>query len=163
MAALKKGMEQAGLSQDALQLVEDTSRDSANQLMQARGLVDLLIPRGGAGLIRACVDNATVPVLETGTGICHIYVDKDADQDKALNILENAKCSRPSVCNAAEVCLVHRDIAKEFLPKFHKRIVEDRAKAGLHRCSCAWTRPPSPSSPGRRRGSGTLTRSFWTM
>ena len=100
VAALKKGMEQAGLSQDALQLGEDTSRDSANQLMQARGLVDLLIPRGGAGLIRACVDNATVPVLETGTGICHIYVDKDADQDKALNILENAKCSRPSVCNA---------------------------------------------------------------
>ena len=132
VSALKQGMEQAGLLRDALQLVEDTSRDSANQLMQARGLVDLLIPRGGAGLIRACVDNATVPVLETGTGICHIYVDRDADQTMALDILENAKCSRPSVCNAAEVCLVHRDIAKEFLPKFQKRMVEDRAAAGLH-------------------------------
>ena len=130
VSALKQGMEQAGLPRDALQLVEDTSRDSANQLMQARGLVDLLIPRGGAGLIRACVDNATVPVLETGTGICHIYVDRDADQTMALDILENAKCSRPSVCNAAEVCLVHRDIAKEFLPKFQKRMVEDRAAAG---------------------------------
>ncbi len=128
--ALKEGLTSAGLPAGALGLVEDTSRASANELMTASGYVDLLIPRGGAGLIRACVENATVPVIETGTGICHIYVDKDADQDMALDILENAKCSRPSVCNAAEVCLVHRDIAAEFLPKFRKRMVDDRAAAG---------------------------------
>ena len=128
--ALKEGLTSAGLPADALGLVEDTSRASANELMTASGYVDLLIPRGGAGLIRACVDNATVPVIETGTGICHIYVDRDADQDTALDILENAKCSRPSVCNAAEVCLVHRDIAAEFLPRFKKRMADDRAAAG---------------------------------
>ena len=93
--------------------------------------MDLLIPRGGAGLIRACVDNATVPVLETGTGICHIYVDRAADLDMALDILENAKCSRPSVCNAAEVCLVHKDVAEEFLPRMKQRLVDDRAAQGL--------------------------------
>lgn len=129
--ALKEGLSSAGLPQEALQLVEDTSRQSANELMCARGFVDLLIPRGGAGLIRACVDNATVPVLETGTGICHIYVDKKADQDMALDILENAKCSRPSVCNAAEVCLVHQDIAEEFLPRFRERMTVGRAARGL--------------------------------
>ena len=128
--ALKQGLEQAGLPADALQLVEDTTRVSASELMTARGYVDLLIPRGGKGLIRACVDNATVPVLETGTGICHIYVDKDADQNMALDILENAKCSRPSVCNACEVCLVHEDIAGEFLPKLKARLVDDRAAEG---------------------------------
>ncbi len=126
VAALKEGMSGAGLPADALQLVEDTSRASANELMAARGLVDLLIPRGGAGLIRACVDSAAVPVLETGTGICHIYVDKDADQEMALDIIENAKCSRPSVCNAAEVCLVHRDIAGEFLPRLKDRLEHNR-------------------------------------
>ncbi len=126
VAALKEGLSAAGLPHDALQLVEDTTRTSANELMQARGLVDLLIPRGGAGLIRACVDNAAVPVLETGTGICHIYVDRDADQDMALDIIENAKCSRPSVCNAAEVCLVHRDVAGEFLPKLKDRLAHNR-------------------------------------
>ena len=126
VAALKEGLSTAGLSPDALQLVEDTSRASANELMAARGLVDLLIPRGGAGLIRACVDNAAVPVLETGTGICHIYVDRDADQGMALDIIENAKCSRPSVCNAAEVCLVHRDVAGEFLPKLKDRLAHNR-------------------------------------
>ena len=126
VAALKEGLSAAGLPHDALQLVEDTTRASANELMQARGLVDLLIPRGGAGLIRACVDNAAVPVLETGTGICHIYVDRDADQDMALDIIENAKCSRPSVCNAAEVCLVHRDVAGEFLPKLKDRLEHNR-------------------------------------
>ena len=129
--ALRMGLGQAGLPEDAVQLVEDTTRQSANELMAARGLVDLLIPRGGAGLIRACVENAAVPVIETGTGICHIYVDRAADQDMALAIVENAKCSRPSVCNAAEVCLVHRDIAPEFLPALRRRLVEDRAKAGL--------------------------------
>ena len=126
VAALKEGLSAAGLPHDALQLVEDTTRASANELMQARGLVDLLIPRGGAGLIRACVDNAAVPVLETGTGICHVYVDAFADLDMALDIVENAKCSRPSVCNAAEVCLVHRDVAGEFLPKLKDRLEHNR-------------------------------------
>ena len=124
--ALREGLAAAGLSPDVLQLVEDTSRTSANELMAARGLVDLLIPRGGAGLIRACVDNAAVPVLETGTGICHIYVDAFADLDMALDIVENAKCSRPSVCNAAEVCLVHREVAGEFLPKLKDRLEHNR-------------------------------------
>ena len=131
VAALKEGLAQAGLPADALQLVEDTSRASANELMAARGLIDLLIPRGGAGLIRACVDNAAVPVLETGTGICHIYVDGAADQTMALNIVENAKCSRPSVCNAAEVCLVDRSIAPEFLPRLKQRLVDDRSAKAL--------------------------------
>ena len=127
---LKRGLERAGLPADALALVEDTSRTSANELMCASGYVDLLIPRGGAGLIRACVDNATVPVIETGTGICHIYVDKQADIAMALDIVTNAKCSRPSVCNAAEVCLVHKDIAPEFLPLFRQRLVDQRKAAG---------------------------------
>ena len=131
VAALKTGLTAAGLPADALMLVEDTSRESARELMRARGYVDLLIPRGGAGLIRACVEEAQVPVIETGTGICHIYVDREADQDMALSILENAKCSRPSVCNAAEVCLVHQDAAKDFLPKFKKRMVDDRMANGL--------------------------------
>ena len=131
VSALKEGLSQAGLPADALQLVADTSRASANELMTARGLVDLLIPRGGAGLIRACVDNAAVPVLETGTGICHIYVDRYADQAMALDIVENAKCSRPSVCNAAEVCLVDHSIAPAFLPKLKQRLVDDRLTKGL--------------------------------
>ena len=130
VTALKRGLERAGLPTDALALVEDTSRASANELMTASGYVDLLIPRGGAGLIRACVDNATVPVIETGTGICHIYVDAAADLAMALDIVTNAKCSRPSVCNAAEVCLVHRDIASDFLPKLRQRLVDGRAAAG---------------------------------
>ena len=131
VAALKEGLAKAGLPADALQLVEDTTRASANELMTARGLVDLLIPRGGAGLVRSCVDNAAVPVLETGTGICHIYVDGEADQNMALDIVENAKCSRPSVCNAAEVCLVDRAIAGEFLPRLKKRLVDGRSAQGL--------------------------------
>lgn len=129
--ALKAGLERAGLPQNAVELIEDTTRQSASEIMQARGIVDLLIPRGGKGLISSCVDNAKVPVLETGTGICHIYVDKDANQDIALDILENAKTSRPSVCNAAEVCLVHQDIAEEFLPKYYKRLVSERQEKGL--------------------------------
>ena len=130
VAALKEGLSAAGLPEDALQLVEDTTRTSSNELMTATGYVDLLIPRGGAGLIRACVDNATVPVIETGTGICHIYVDRRADQEMALNIVENAKCSRPSVCNAAEVCLVDRAVAGEFLPKLRERLVDHRSAQG---------------------------------
>ena len=126
--ALEEGLERAGLPRSAVGLVSDTTRESANEIMRAKGLVDLLIPRGGAGLIRACVENATVPCLETGTGICHVYVDKAADFDMALSIIENAKTSRPSVCNAMEVCLVHKDIAKDFLPLLKKKLVDTREK-----------------------------------
>ena len=124
--ALEEGLVLAGLPKSAVQLVSDTTRESANELMKAKGYVDLLIPRGGKGLISACVENATVPCLETGTGICHIYVDKDADLNKALTIIENAKTSRPSVCNAAEVCLVHKDVAEEFLPMLKARLTDER-------------------------------------
>ena len=120
--ALQKGLDDTGLPKACVQLVEDTSRQSAAELMTAVGLVDLLIPRGGAGLIRACTENAKVPCIQTGTGICHIYIDKEADFSKALPVVENAKTSRPSVCNAAEVCLVHRDVAKDFLPLLKARI-----------------------------------------
>ena len=126
VTALKKGVEKCGLPGDIITLVQDTTRASATELMTANGYVDLLIPRGGAGLINACVQNATVPCIQTGTGICHVYVDKDADEQKALNIIENAKTSRPSVCNAAEVMLVHKDIAEEFLPKVRAILCEGR-------------------------------------
>ena len=126
VAALQAGLEQAGLPGDSVVLVEDTTRASSTELMQANGLVDLLIPRGGAGLIRACVEQATVPVIQTGTGICHVYVDQAADLNMALDILENAKCSRPSVCNACEVCLVHADVAEQFLPMVYARLVKGR-------------------------------------
>ncbi|HEM3480044.1 glutamate-5-semialdehyde dehydrogenase [Streptococcus suis] len=116
VTALKAGLEQVGLSPKVIELVQDTSRASATELMTAKGKIDLLVPRGGAGLIQAVVENATVPVIETGTGICHVYVDKDADLDKALQIVVNAKTSRPSVCNSAEVLLVHEEIAGQFLP-----------------------------------------------
>lgn len=129
--ALKLGLTDAHLPADLVALVQDTSRASATELMRATGLVDLLIPRGGAGLIRACVENAAVPVIQTGTGICHIYVDKAADLDMALDIVENAKTSRPSVCNAAEVCLVHRDAAPAFLPRLYDRLVKQREEKGL--------------------------------
>ncbi len=124
--ALREGLRDEGLCEDLIQLVRDTTRQSATELMTAVGLVDLLIPRGGAGLIRACVENATVPCIETGTGICHVYVDADADVEKALRIVENAKTSRPSVCNAEEVCLVHREIASRFLPRLYERLVTGR-------------------------------------
>ena len=129
--ALQDGLERAGLSRDLVMLIDDTSRDSARELMCGKGYIDLLIPRGGSGLIRACVENATVPCIETGTGICHIYVDKDADTDKALKIVTNAKVSRPSVCNAAEVCIVHKDIAQKFLPMLEKALTDDRKNSGL--------------------------------
>ena len=131
VAAMHEGLRAVGLPEAFVNLVSDTTRQSAHELMTANGLVDLLIPRGGAGLIRACVESATVPCIETGTGICHVYVDKDADLDKALNIIENAKTSRPSVCNAEEVAIVHADIAGQFLPMLKKRLVDDRAAAGL--------------------------------
>ena len=129
-AALRRGLRKAGLREDYVNLIEDTTRASANELMTAAGYVDLLIPRGGAGLIRACVENATVPCLETGTGICHVYVDEFADLDKAVKIIVNAKTSRPSVCNAEEVCLVHEKVAEKFLPLLKKALVDDRAAAG---------------------------------
>jgi len=128
--AMQKGLSEAGLPESAVNLVEDTTREGANTLMRASGYVDLLIPRGGAGLIRACVENATVPCLETGTGICHIYVDEHADLDMALSIIENAKTSRPSVCNAAEVCLVHKNVAKEFLPRLKAQLCDKRIAGG---------------------------------
>ena len=117
--ALKAGLRSVGITENAVNLVQDTTRDSAAALMTATGFVDLLIPRGGAGLINACIKNATVPCIATGTGICHVYVEKSADQDMALNIIKNAKTSRPSVCNAEEVLLVDKAIAPEFLPKVH--------------------------------------------
>ena len=122
VTALKSGLRSVGITEDAVNLVQDTSRASATALMTANGYVDLLIPRGGAGLINACVQNATVPCIATGTGICHVYVEQSADQTKALNIIENAKTSRPSVCNAEEVLLVDKAIAAEFLPKLASRI-----------------------------------------
>ena len=125
--ALKRGLSQAGITENAINLVQDTSRSSAAALMTAQGYVDLLIPRGGAGLIAACVRNATVPCIATGTGICHVYVEKTADQDMALRIVENAKTSRPSVCNAEEVLLVDKAIAGEFLPKLYQRLVTQSA------------------------------------
>ena len=129
--AIHHGLEDAGLPAALVGFIEDTDHASADELMRAVGLIDLLIPRGGAGLIRRCTENAKVPCIQTGTGICHIFVDASADQDKALNIIENAKTSRPSVCNAEEVLLVHKDIAEEFLPKLRKCLTEDRAAKGL--------------------------------
>ena len=128
--ALKAGIAKAGGDPDIVNILEDTSHESANILMTANGLVDLLIPRGGAGLIRACVERATVPCIQTGTGICHVYVDEYADLDKAVKIIVNAKTSRPSVCNAEEVCLVHSAAAAQFLPMLHRALVEDRRAAG---------------------------------
>ena len=128
--ALKSGIAQGGGDPEILNIVDDITHQSATDIMTAKGLVDLLIPRGGAGLIRACVEGASVPCIETGTGICHVYVDKAADLDKALAIVENAKASRPSVCNAEEVLLVHSAVAAEFLPQLKKRLVDDRAAAG---------------------------------
>ena len=120
--ALRAGLKKLGIPENAVNLVQDTTRDSATALMTANGYIDLLIPRGGAGLISTCVRTATVPCIATGTGICHVYVEKTADQEMALNIVENAKTSRPSVCNAEEVLLVDKAIAQEFLPKLHARI-----------------------------------------
>ena len=126
--ALREGLAAAGLPEDMVLLIEDTTRQSANELMTADGYVDLLIPRGGKGLISAIVKNATVPCIQTGTGICHIYIDSAADIDMAVDIVENAKCSRPSVCNAEEVLVVAEDVAADFLPKLKARIVDGRTE-----------------------------------
>ena len=131
VSILRDTLSSLGLNPNFINVLEDVSRQSATELMTAVGYVDALIPRGGAGLIRACVENAKIPCIQTGTGICHIYVDKEADFKKALDILYNAKTSRPSVCNAAEVCLVHEAVAKEFLPLAKQRLCDERAAAGL--------------------------------
>ena len=128
--ALRAALGHEGVNPDAVSILSDCSRAGAKVLMEAVGIVDLLIPRGGAGLIRSCVENAKVPCIETGTGICHVYVDTDADEETALAIIENAKTSRPSVCNAEEVLLVARGIAKDFLPKLRARLVDARAARG---------------------------------
>ena len=129
---MRDALENAGLPRDAINLVEDTSRETANQMMRLNGYLDVLIPRGGAGLIRAVVQNATVPVIETGTGNCHIYVDASADLDMAAKILKNAKCQRISVCNAAESLLVHKDAAEAFLPMAAQALAPDHVV--LHGC-----------------------------
>lgn len=130
VTALKGGLEKCGIPTEAIGLVSDLTRQSASDLMTAVGLVDLLIPRGGAGLIKNCVENAKIPCIQTGTGICHVYVDESADFDMALDIINNAKTSRPSVCNAEEVCLVNEKIAKEFLPRLKARLVDDKITHG---------------------------------
>jgi glutamate-5-semialdehyde dehydrogenase len=129
--ALQEGLESVGLPGELVGLVEDTTRQSAMDIMTAEGLIDLLIPRGGAGLIKSCMENAKVPCIETGTGICHIYVDASAELDKALDIIDNAKTSRPSVCNAEEVLLVNSAVAEEFLPALSRRLRDDRSARGL--------------------------------
>ena len=128
---LRKSLKDLGIDENCINVAEDPSRKSANELMSAVGYVDALIPRGGAGLIKACLEHSKVPCIETGTGICHIYVDEKADLEKALDIIENAKTSRPSVCNAAEVCLVHEKIAERFLPLLKTRLCENRKEKGL--------------------------------
>lgn len=128
--ALRDGLREAGINESAINLVTDTTRESATQLMKANGYVDMLIPRGGAGLINACINNATVPCIQTGTGICHIYVEKTADLDMAVNIINNAKTSRPSVCNAAEVLLVDDSIKEKLLPLIYNKLVIERKANG---------------------------------
>ena len=126
--ALRQGLSDAGLAEDLLLLVEDTTRQSAVELMEGVGLVDLLIPRGSAGLIRACLEQSKVPCIQTGSGICHVFVDESADLAMACRIVENAKTSRPSACNAEESCLVHEKIAPRFLPMLQKALVEARTE-----------------------------------
>lgn len=149
--AMRRGLEKRGLPKEAVSLIEDTTRQSAMEMMRAEGLIDLLIPRGGAGLIRACVENATVPCIQTGTGICHVYVDGDADLEKAEKIIVNAKCSRPSVCNAAEVCLVAEKIARDFLPRLYKVLVTDRKENPVSLRLCQKAREIIPGQAAGER------------
>jgi len=160
VAALKRGVAAAGGDPDILNIVEDTTHQSAADIMTAKGVVDLLIPRGGAGLIRACVAGATVPCIETGTGICHVYVDADADLDKALDIVENAKASRPSVCNAEEVLLVHSAVAAAFLPRLQRRLVTDRAAADKTPVELRLDRRAAAIIPGRPAGENDFDTEF---
>ena len=160
VSALKGGIAAAGGDPEILNIVEDTTHQSAADIMTAKGVVDLLIPRGGAGLIRACVAGATVPCIETGTGICHVYVDADADLDKALDIVENAKASRPSVCNAEEVLLVHSAVAADFLPRLQKRLVTDRAAAGKTPVELRLDRRAAAMIPGTPAGEKDFDTEF---
>ena len=160
VAALKRGVAAAGGDPDILNIVEDTTHQSAADIMTAKGVVDLLIPRGGAGLIRACVAGATVPCIETGTGICHVYVDADADLDKALDIVENAKASRPSVCNAEEVLLVHSAVAAAFLPRLQRRLVTDRAAADKTPVELRLDRRAAAIIPGKLAGENDFDTEF---
>lgn len=155
--ALRYGLKKLGFCENFINMVQDTTRQSSTELMTAEGYIDLLIPRGGAGLIKACVENATVPVIQTGTGICHVYVDDDADFDMALNIIENAKTSRPSVCNAEEVLLVNSKIADEFLPMLKKRLVDDRAET---RVELRLDERASEIIDGKKAGDGDFDTEF---
>ena len=158
--AIHHGLEDAGLPSALVGFVEDTDHKSADELMQAVGLIDLLIPRGGAGLIRRCLENAKVPCIQTGTGICHIFVDRTADLDRALDIIENAKASRPSVCNAEEVLLVHRDIAESFLPRLKKRLVDDRREKGLVPVELRLDEKAAAIIPGTKAGEKDFDTEF---
>ena len=160
VSALKGGVAAAGGDPEILNIVEDTTHQSAADIMTAKGVVDLLIPRGGAGLIRACVAGATVPCIETGTGICHVYVDADADLDKALDIVENAKASRPSVCNAEEVLLVHSAVAAAFLPRLQRRLVTDRAAADKTPVELRLDRRAAAIIPGKPAGENDFDTEF---
>ena len=160
VAAIHHGLEDAGLPAELVGFIEDTSHASADELMQAVGYIDLLIPRGGANLIRRCTENAKVPCIQTGTGICHIFVDETADQDKALRIIENAKTSRPSVCNAEEVLLVHRGIAEEFLPKLNSRLTEERSAKGLVPVELRLDPEAAKIIPGTPAGETDFDREF---
>lgn len=158
--AIHHGLEDAGLPAALVGFIEDTDHASADELMRAVGYIDLLIPRGGAGLIRRCTENAKVPCIQTGTGICHIFVDATADQDKALNIIENAKASRPSVCNAEEVLLVHKDIAASFLPRLQKRLTAERGAKGLVPVELRLDARAAAIIPGTPAGEGDFDREF---
>ena len=160
VSALKGGIAAGGGDPEILNIVEDTTHQSAADIMTAKGVVDLLIPRGGAGLIRACVAGATVPCIETGTGICHVYVDADADLDKALDIVENAKASRPSVCNAEEVLLVHSAVAAAFLPRLQRRLVTDRAAADKTPVELRLDRRAAAIIPGKPAGENDFDTEF---
>lgn len=157
---LRSGLRAVGINENAVNLVSDTSRESANALMKAQGFVDLLIPRGGAGLINACVQNATVPCIATGTGICHVYVEKTADLDMALNIIENAKTSRPSVCNAEEVLLVDKEIANAFLPLVYDRLVTRRVTKGQIPVELRLDEVAAAVIPGTNAGSQDFDTEF---
>ncbi|MBQ2547094.1 MAG: glutamate-5-semialdehyde dehydrogenase [Clostridia bacterium] len=160
VTAIRRGLEDAGLPPEICGFVEDTNRQSSVEMMEAEGLIDLLIPRGGAGLIRACVEHAKVPCIQTGTGICHIYVDRDADIPMALDVIENAKTSRPSVCNAEEVLLVHRSIAGEFLPLLCRRLTEDRTAKGLVPVEFRLDEEAARIIPGTLAGEGDFDTEF---
>lgn len=158
VSALQSGLTQVGFAPELIGLVADTGRDSARELMQAVGYIDLLIPRGGASLIRSCVENAKVPCIQTGTGICHIFVDESADLAMACRIIENAKASRPSVCNAEEVCLVHEAIAPVFLPMLRRTLVTNRAS--LHPVELRLDEEAQTAIPGTPAGAEDFDTEF---